>query len=99
MSNEKNIVDIEEYAKKGEKPPKGNVIYRFRVGTVHAESDQPTITGREILVKVGLIPEENRLYQKLKGNLRIPVQLTDTVDLSEPGLERFETLPLDPTEG
>jgi Multiubiquitin len=93
------VINIEEYAKQGNKPPSENVIYRFRVGTIFAEHDKPLISGREILQKVNLDPGQNRLYQKLQGGQRIAINLDETVDLSQPGLERFETIPLDPTEG
>lgn len=99
MSNQnKQTIDIEETAKKGDKPPHENVIYRFRVGKVHAESEQRFITGREIMQKVGLNPDENKLYQRIHGNQK-PVGLDEKVDLAEPGLERFDTIPLDPSEG
>jgi hypothetical protein len=94
----KTVVDIETFAKEGKQPPKENVIYRFRVGKIHAEHDFPEITGREIMQKVGLEPTQNRLYQKVRGESK-PIFEDDVVDLIQPGLERFETIPMDPTEG
>lgn len=96
--NERKVVDIEELAKKGEKPPRENVVYRFRVGKVHAESEKRFITGREIMMKVGLDPNQNKLYQRIHGGQKA-IGLDQEVDLAEPGLERFDTIPLDPTEG
>ncbi|QOR65790.1 multiubiquitin domain-containing protein [Cytobacillus suaedae] len=94
----KEIVVIEEVAKAGKKPAANDVIYRFRVGKIHADTDKRSLTGTEILTLVGL-STQNRLYQKVSGGQRIPIDLDEEVDLAKPGLERFETIPLDPTEG
>jgi len=95
----REVVNIEEYAKVGKNPPTEDAIYRFRVGKIFAESDERFISGGDILRKVGLEPSQQRLYQKVQGGQRIPVEKDEQVDLSAPGLERFETIPLDPTEG
>lgn len=99
MKTEKEIVNIEEYAKKEKTPPKENVVYHFRVGKAQLSHDEAEITGQEILEKAGLESSQNRLYQKIQGGQRVPITPDQTVDLSLPGLERFETIPLDPTEG
>jgi len=95
----KEIINVEEYAKEGKNPPKEKVVYRFRVGKTYAESEERWITGKNILIKVGLEPSQHRLYQKLNGGQRLPIAVEQEVDLASPGLERFETIPLDPTEG
>jgi hypothetical protein len=93
------IIDVEEYAKKGELPPKGTQ-YRIRVDKEHYVVDVHEMTGREILLKAGKNPPERfRLDQKLKGGATQKIDLTDVVDFTTPGLERFMTLPLDQTEG
>ncbi len=48
----------------------------------------------------GKLPPENyALYLKPKQGAPIRIELNSTVDLREPGKERFVTLPLDQTEG
>ncbi|MEH7248738.1 multiubiquitin domain-containing protein [Neobacillus niacini] len=100
MGNQQNdVIDLEEYAKQGKEPPKTGVVYKFRVGKVFGESNTALVTGSEILEKVGLNPNQNKLYQKLQGGKREPIEKNESVDLSKPGIERFETIPLDATEG
>ncbi|EIJ80120.1 hypothetical protein PB1_07162 [Bacillus methanolicus PB1] len=94
-----DIIDLEQYAKKGEKPPKGK-RYRIRIDKDYYVVDVSEMTGREILVLAGKTPPERfRLDQKLKGGATQKIELSDIVDLTTPGMERFMTLPLDQTEG
>jgi len=94
-----DIIDLEEYAKRGERPPlsKG---YRIRVnGTPYVVHD-PKPTGREILTLAGLLPAENfTLRVKAAGQKPEKVGLDEHVDLRQPGVERFKALPRDQTEG
>ncbi|WP_017754958.1 multiubiquitin domain-containing protein [Calidifontibacillus oryziterrae] len=99
QTEQTEVIDLEEYAKQRKNPPKEGVVYRFRVGKVFGESNIALVTGSEILEKVGLNPNQNKLYQKLHGGSREPIGINETVDLSKPGIERFETIPLDATEG
>lgn len=93
------IIDVEEYAKKGEVPAKG-MQYQIRVDKEHYVVDVHEMTGCEILLKADKNPPERfRLDQKLKGGATQKIDLNDVVDLTTPGLERFMTLPLDQTEG
>ncbi|KPV43054.1 hypothetical protein AN477_14455 [Alicyclobacillus ferrooxydans] len=93
------IIDVEEYAKKGELPPKG-MRYRIRVDKEYYVVDVPEVTGRDILLLAGKTPPERfRLDEKLKGGATKKIELTDIVDLTTHGVERFMTLPLDQTEG
>lgn len=94
-----DIVDLEEYAKMGKRPPlaKG---YRIRVNgdpfVVHA----PEPTGRAILTLAGLLPaEEYTLRIKMAGEKPRKVGLDEKVDLRHPGVEKFKALPRDQTEG
>ena len=60
----------------------------------------PTPTGRQLLVLANKEPPEKfALYLKVKGGQPIRIGLDQTVDLREPGVEKFVTLPLDQTEG
>jgi hypothetical protein len=94
-----DIVDIEAHAKAGTKPPKA-ALYRIRVDKENLVVPGPMITGRAILEKAGKNPPERyRLDEKLRGGSTKKIELDDTIDLSEPGVERFMTLPLDQTEG
>ena len=59
----------------------------------------PTITGTQVLAAVGKTPEGFKLYQHKRGHQPIPIGPNDVVNLREPGVERFSTMPKDTTEG
>lgn len=94
-----DIIDLEEYAKRGERPPlaKG---YRIKINGQPYVIHNPKPTGREILTLGGLLPVENyRLRVKRAGEKPQKVELDDHVDLRKPGVEKFKALPRDQTEG
>jgi hypothetical protein len=93
------LVDIEEYAKRGEKPPKAKK-YRIRVGKQHFMVALPEMTGRQILELAGRVPAESfKLQQKFKGGKVEVVGLDQLVDFTAHGVERFQWMPCNETEG
>jgi hypothetical protein len=79
------------------KPPP---IYRVQIDKPIFETTNPTPTGRELLILAHKQPPEQfAIYRKPKEGKPIRVELNEHVDLREPGVERFVTLPLDQTEG
>ncbi|MGY3147734.1 hypothetical protein ACVWYQ_004733 [Bradyrhizobium sp. USDA 3397] len=93
------IVDLEEYAKVGKRPPlsKG---YRIRVNGEQFVVYDSMPTGRAILTLAGLLPAENyTLRVKLAGEKPQKIGLDEEVDLRRPGVEKFKALPRDQTEG
>lgn len=95
-----NIVDIEEYAKEGKEVPTHGVQYRFKVGNKLLIWSEPTITGKQILELAQLIPvTQYQLNQKFKHGVVEPIELTEVVELTRKGLERFTYMKLDQTEG
>lgn len=94
-----DLVDIEECAKAGRKPPKAH-RYRIRIDKQHHVVEVPSMTGRELLVLAGKTPPERyTISQKLRGGQTETIGLNDEADFTAPGVERFMTLPLDQTEG
>jgi hypothetical protein len=94
-----DIIDLEEYAKLGKRPPlaKG---YRIRVNGDPFVVHEPTPNGRAILTLAGLLPAEDyTLRVKLAGEKPRKVELNEKVDLRHPGVEKFKALPRDQTEG
>jgi len=74
--------------------------YKVQIDKTVYEISDPTPTGRQLLELAGKIPVDKfALYQKPKGGQPIRIALDQHVDLREPGIERFLTLPLDQTEG
>lgn len=99
METVHDVVDIEEFVKAG-KPVPAAKAYRFRVDRELITVTKPLITGRQILELANKVPPEKfKLFQHLHGGQTVPVALTDTVDLRSAGLERFKTIPTDPTDG
>ncbi len=93
------IIDLEEFAKRGERPPLARG-YRIRVNGEPYVIQKPTITGREVLVLAGLVPPEDyTLRIKAAGAKPEKVALDEKVDLRKPGVEKFKALPRDQTEG
>lgn len=73
--------------------------FKVRIDRETLTLNEPAITGAGLLALVGKTPQTHRLHQKLKGGQVVPVGPHDIVNLAEPGIERFMTLPLDQTEG
>ncbi len=75
-------------------------LYKIQIDKPFFEISNPTPTGRELLDLAGKKPPEQfALYLKIKGGQPKRIGLDEKVDLREPGVERFVTLPLDQTEG
>ena len=88
-----DVIDIEVFAKQGEKPPVGKK-YKVRVGHHHFIFEQHIVTGKDILVKAGITPVECYwLYQKLKDCDFEKIDLTEKVDLTCQGVEHFVVKP------
>lgn len=92
------IIDLEEHAKSGKKPPRAH-RYRIRIDREYREVEAPGLTRRQILHLVGKTPEGYLLSQKFHGGRVEPIKSDQFVDFTAPGVERFQTLALDPTEG
>lgn len=92
-------VDIEEYAKRGEKPPQAQ-RYRIKIDGVAHVVTVPAMTGKELLALAGKNPpEQYQIFQKVRGGQLEEIKLNEKVDFTRPGVEKFITLPLDQTEG
>jgi hypothetical protein len=92
------LIDLEEWAKAG-KTPKPAKTYRIRIDKDKKDVNVPSMTGRQILALVNKTPETHMLSQKIHGGAPKTVGADDHVRFDTPGIERFQTLPRDPTEG
>lgn len=92
------LIDLEEWAKAG-KTPKPAKVYRIRIDTVKKDVTVPSMTGRQILALVGKTPETHMLSEKIHGGAPEPIGADQVVRFDRHGVERFQTLALDPTEG
>lgn len=81
------------------KGPKSQT-YKVRIDKDIFDVDTPTPTARDLLFLAGKRPVEGfALYLKPKSGAPVRLELGQTIDLREPGVDRFVTLPLDQTEG
>lgn len=93
------VIDLEEYAKTGRKPPKAK-RYRIRIDKNHYVVEVSAMTGRELLNLAGKTPATNfMISQKLQGGEAKKLGYDEKADFTQPGVERFMTLPLDQTDG
>jgi len=92
------IADLEDLAKAGKKPPKAKA-YRIRIDKTKYDVNAPGLTGAEILALAGKNPTTHLLSQKIHGGAVVPIVGPQYVSFTEPGIERFQTIALDPTEG
>lgn len=95
----KEIIDVEEFAKGGKQVPK-EMRYQIRIDLNKYTVDRECMTGREILILAQKSPVERfQLNQKQSGGKVTKIGYDQTVCFTEPGVERFMTIPLDQTEG
>ena len=75
-------------------------VYKVQIDKTQYDVPEPMPTGRELLIiSSKQPPEQFAIYLKLPGQQPKRIGLDEKVDLREPGVERFVTLPLDQTEG
>ena len=99
MEQTEEVIDLEEYATAGKKPPKAKA-YRIRIDKEHFVVHVHSMKGREILELVKKTPDRFKLYQQVRGGGQPhPIGPDDVVDFTTPGVERFKTLPVDSTDG
>lgn len=96
-----DYIDLEEFSKEKphERPEKGKK-YQIRVDrdkyVVHTDS----LKGKEILELANKKPYDRyQLNQKYRHGQVKKIDYEDVVDFTEPGIERFMTIPLDQQEG
>lgn len=93
------IVEIELYGRENRTPPPAKA-YKVRIDREHLVFETRYVTGRELLTEAGKTPPEKyEIEKRVHGGQYVPVPLDQTIDLGEPGIEVFETFPLDETEG
>ncbi len=89
----------DDQAKTNDVPSKKD-DYKVMVDRVLITFDVECATGKEILEKAGKVPFERfQLNQRLKGGRVEKVGFDQKVCFTDPGLEKFMTIPLDQTEG
>jgi hypothetical protein len=90
--------DLEQLAQAGKPVPQART-YVFKVNDRKGKSTDPKITGAQILTETQFVPPKDFTLSMKRGKTWVPVQLTDTVNLREPGIEIFRANPKDATDG
>jgi hypothetical protein len=99
FSLEDDIIDIEWCTIQGHTPPKDRK-YRILIDRKPYVVHHHNITGKELLELAEKTPYKNyQVRQKFKHGKVITIGYEQVVDLTEPSIEKFKTLPLDQTEG
>lgn len=94
-----DIVDIEEYGRENRPPPHAH-RYKVKIDHIHFVFDHRYVTGRQLLERANKLPVTRyEIEKRMHGGHFVPIGLDEKVDLGEPGIEVFETFPLDETEG
>lgn len=86
------ICNLEEFAKAGKSLPSYCSGYRIRIDEECYEVSDPVITGRQLLDEARKRPvDEHLIFQFLHNGQLEEIRLDETVDLRQPGLEKFLT--------
>jgi Multiubiquitin len=93
------LIDLEDYALKGHKPPKAKQ-YRIRIDGTKYTVNVSQMTGRQLLELAKKVPPEKfMIAEKIHGAKPRRIGLDEEVDFRACGIERFITQPLGQTEG
>lgn len=92
VTDDESVVDIEQCAQSDRQPPKGQEKYRIKIDNKRVVVEHGELTGEEILALVQKDYGEWTLNQKLRGGRRKLIEADQEVDLTQPGIERFETV-------
>lgn len=66
--------------------------YKVKIDGKKFSFDDSVVTGNQLLTAAGMHPlDEHLIFQRLKSGQFEEVRLEETVDLSQPGLEKFKT--------
>lgn len=97
-ATEVQVIDVEEFVKAGKPVPKAKT-YRIRIDRDKYDWPNETITGADLLRLAQKDSSRFMVVQRLRGGSTKKVELSEAVDLTSAGVERFSTLPLDQIEG
>lgn len=92
------VIVIEDFAKAGKTPPPGQ-HYKIRIDKEEYVVEQAELSGKAILALAGKTPEQYSLYERETGNQPRLIAPDEIVSFIKPGVERFLTIPKDPTDG
>jgi len=89
--HKQDIIELEEYAKKGRKIPKHCSLFRIRIDYEKYLVQQAALTGIELLKLTDKDPDKYRILFKKCGDNTIEIPLETHFSFLNPGIERFIT--------
>lgn len=92
------VIDVEWCAKNGHSVPQHRK-YRILIDRQPYVVEKECMTGAEVLELAGKKPSEYQLRENLRGGKVITIEKDQKVCFTEPGVEKFKTLPRGQTEG
>jgi len=99
VSYEVEIIDVHEHCQ-NYLPVPDDCKYRILIDREPYVVDEKCLTGKEILLLTHKTPPDRfQLRQKFKDGRVITIKNDQKVCFTEPGIEKFKTIPLDQTEG
>ncbi len=94
-------LDVEAFAK-ANTPDREKPRARFYIIRIDRETKRiqnSSLNGQQILALVNKTPETHKLFQKFRGGQTDVIEPQEVVNFIKPGVERFQTIPKDTTEG
>ena len=94
-------LDVETFAKTNP-PTKEKPHARFYIIRIDRETKrvkESSLTGEQILQLVNKTPQTHKLFQKFRGGQTVVVEPQEVISFIQAGVERFQTIPKDTTEG
>lgn len=94
-------LDVEAFAKDNT-PDREKPHARFYIIRIDRETrrvPESSLNGIQILALVNKTPETHKLFQKFRGGQTDVIEPQEVVSFVRPGVERFQTIPKDTTEG
>lgn len=98
-AHEIDEIDLEDHTKSGHLHVPLAKRYRITIDRTKYTVSVSEMSGTEILKLAGYTPQSHKLFQKLRGCRPEPVAPDEIVSFLKPGIERFQTIPIDPGEG
>lgn len=99
VSYEVEIIDVHEHCQ-NDQPVPPDCKYKILIDREPYVVDEACITGKEILLLTHKTPPDRfQLRQKFKDGRVVTIKNDQKVCFTEPGIEKFKTIPLDQTEG
>lgn len=92
LDDEIDVIDLEQYACSGKPIPKHATYYLIKVDGEKIRVKSP-ITATNILIAADLEPCDYQLLQIKKGEKPVPLEPDALIDLTDPGIEKFNTKP------